>query len=75
MCESRIFKIESGKKFFSLIITFTFLNLENYLLAAFALHTGIVADIIWYFLEFSNFKGYKTTGHGYEFQCHVFNWF
>jgi hypothetical protein len=66
MCESQIFKMKPRKTFFSL--KFLLLNLENFLLAAFALHAGIVPDIIWYFLEFSNFKGYRTTGHGYEFQ-------
>jgi hypothetical protein len=66
MCESQIFKKKPRKTFFSL--KFLFLNLENFLLAAFALHAGNVPDIIWYFLEFSNFKGYRTTGLGYEFQ-------
>jgi hypothetical protein len=75
MWESQIFKIESRKKFFGINIMFSFLNLENFVLVAFALHAGIVAKIIWYFLEFSNFKGYRTICHGYEFQyciCYMF---
>lgn len=60
------FKNESRRKFFTLNIRVSFLNLENFLLTTFALHAGIIADIVWYFLEFSNFKWYKATGHGYD---------
>jgi hypothetical protein len=45
-CGSRIFKIESRNKIRDLYVNFSFFNLENVLIIAFALHIGVMSDEI-----------------------------